>query len=284
MIGFMIRNLKVFFKDKSAVFFSLLSVFIVIGLYMVFLGETLSSSFSHMDGAQYLMDSWIVAGLLAITSVTTSMGAFGIMVEDKSKKITKDFISSPIKNSAIVGGYILSSVAISILMSLITLALSELYIFSNGGEFLSMGQLVQVLLLIILTTVTNVSILLFIVSFFKSSSAFTTASTIIGTLIGFITGVYLPIGQLPEGVQLLVKCFPISHASALFRQVITTTPLDTTFAGAPPSMVLDFNHSMGTVFTMGSYTITPMESVFVLVVTAIVFYGLSVINISRKNG
>ena len=282
MIGFTMRNLAVFFKDKSAVFFSLLSVFIVIGLYVVFLGETLSSGFNHLDGARYLMDSWIVAGLLAITSVTTAMGAFGIMVEDKSNKIIKDFVSSPIKNTAIVGGYILSAMVISIIMSLVTLVLSELYIISNGGQLLALSQLIKVFLLMILTTMTNVSIVLFIVSFFNSSNAFTTASTVIGTLIGFVTGVYLPIGQLPESVQLVVKCFPISHASALFRQIMTATPLDITFADAPPDSILAFNQSMGTVFTIGDHTITTIESVMVLVATSILFYGLSVVNIRRK--
>ena len=35
MIGMAKRNLKLFFRDKSAVFFSLLAVFIIIGLFSV---------------------------------------------------------------------------------------------------------------------------------------------------------------------------------------------------------------------------------------------------------
>ena len=40
MKGLVIRNLKLYFKDKGAVFFSLLGVLIVIGLYILFLGDT----------------------------------------------------------------------------------------------------------------------------------------------------------------------------------------------------------------------------------------------------
>ena len=36
---FMKRNLKLFFRDRSAVFFSLLAIFIIIVLYIVFLGD-----------------------------------------------------------------------------------------------------------------------------------------------------------------------------------------------------------------------------------------------------
>ena len=104
MLTFAQRNLKLFFRDKSAVFFSLLAVFIIIGLYALFLGDVWTDSLSDLANARQLMDSWIMAGLLAVTSITTTMGAFGVMVDDRSKKIDKDFASSPIqKGSAFCG-------------------------------------------------------------------------------------------------------------------------------------------------------------------------------------
>lgn len=36
MINLAVRNLKIFFRDKSSVFFSFLSVIIIIGLYVLF--------------------------------------------------------------------------------------------------------------------------------------------------------------------------------------------------------------------------------------------------------
>ena len=50
MISFSLRNLKLFFKDKAAVFFSLLAVFIIIGLYALFLGDVWTDSFSDVPG------------------------------------------------------------------------------------------------------------------------------------------------------------------------------------------------------------------------------------------
>jgi len=35
MITFALRNLKLFFRDRASVFFSLLAVFIIIGLYVL---------------------------------------------------------------------------------------------------------------------------------------------------------------------------------------------------------------------------------------------------------
>lgn len=282
MIGFAKRNLLVFFKDKTSVFFSLLAVFIIIGLYALFLGDVWASGFGDLSGVRYLMDSWITAGLLAIVSVTTTMGAFGIMVNDKVKKITKDINSSPLKRSAIAGGYILSAYIIGVIMSLVALVLCEVYVVLNGGQLVSALTLVKIIALILLSTFTNTSIVLFLVSFFKSANAFATASTIIGTLIGFLTGIYLPIGQLPDTMQWVVKVFPVSHAAALFRQVMMADPISKTFAGVPEEALETFRQTMGVTFKFGDTVVTPLTSILILVITAAVFYGLSILRLSKK--
>jgi multidrug/hemolysin transport system permease protein len=283
MIAFAVRNLKIFFKDKGAVFFSLLAVFIVIGLYVLFLGDVWTSSFSDIPGMRFTMDSWIMAGSLSVASVTTTMGAFGALVDDKSSKRSKDFISSPLSRGSITGGYILGAIVIGIIMSLITLVLAEVYIVAYGGELLSAAAFLKVLGLIVLSTVAGTSMVLFLVSFFKSSNAFTSASTVLGTLIGFVTGIYLPIGQLPEAVQWVIKCFPVSHAAALFRQVMMEAPMAASF-GMYSSTVPEasFRLLMGVSYEYGGVVASPFASVLVLLGTAAVFFTLAMFNMSRK--
>ena len=282
MINFMKRNLLVFFKDKASVFFSLLSVFIIIGMYALFLGDVWTSGMTDITGARYLMDSWIVAGLIAVTSVTTTMGAFGTMVEDQSTKRIKDIRSAPLPRVSIAGGYILSSFIIGVIMSIVALVLCELYIVGGGGAALGGMALVKVFGLILLSTFSNTALVLFFVSFFRSNNAFSIASTIIGTVIGFMTGIYIPIGQLPEGVQWVIKLFPPSHSAMLLRQVIMDDALKTSFAGAPAESLNSFKELMGVTFKIGETQVTPMLSITILVIAGVVFLGLSMINLSRK--
>ncbi|NLH01518.1 MAG: ABC transporter permease [Clostridiales bacterium] len=282
MISFAIRNLKVFFKDKTSVFFSLLAVFIIIGLYALFLGDVWTNSFNYISGVRFLMDSWIMAGLLAVTTVTTAMGAFGIMVQDKERKIIKDFAASPVRKRDIAGGYILGALIVSIIMSLITLILAEIYIISNGGSLMYLSAFLKTLGLILLCALCNTSMIFFIVSFFNSSNAFATASTILGTLIGFITGIYIPIGSLPSGVQWVVKCFPVSHGAVLFRQVMMALPISKSFAGAPDEVINEFSESLGITFKFGDTTVSPLTSILILLASSVIFYILSVVNLSRK--
>ncbi len=282
MIGFTKRNLKVFFRDRSSVFFSLLAVFIILGLYVLFLGDVWTSDLNDVPGAREMMDNWIIAGMLAVTTFTTSMGAFGIMINDKTQKITKDFYSSPLSRNSIAGGYVLSAFIIALIMSVVTLVLGEIYIIANGGTMMSLPVLLKVLVLIVLSAFVNTAIIFFIVSFFKSQNAFATASTVIGTLIGFITGIYLPISMLPGGVQWIIKLFPVSHAAALFRQVMMETPIASSFEGMPSENVAEFKDMLGVTFKFGDYTTTATASILVLMVTAVVFYGLSVYRASLK--
>jgi multidrug/hemolysin transport system permease protein len=278
------RNLKLFFRDKSAVLFSLLAIFIIIALYAVFLGDVwLDDSMKSIQNADVLMNTWLVAGLLAVASVTTTMGAFGVMIDDKVRKIDKDFNSAPIKKSHITIGYIGSAFLIGVIMSIITVFVSEIYIVLSGGEWITPLALIKVLLLVIFTTMTNTSIVCFIVSFFKSHSAFGTASTIIGTLIGFLTGIYLPIGALPESVQTVIKLFPVSHAASLFRQVLMEDAMQTGFTKIPTSYLNEFKEYMGVTFRFGSTTVSPWGSVMILVSTAAIFYGLSLLNMSKRS-
>ena len=282
MKAFFIRNLKIFFRDRTSVFFSLLSAIIIIGLYVLFLGNVWTSSLQGRPGVRFLADSWIMSGLLAVTSMTTTMGAFGIMIEDKTKKISKDFYSSPISRGGLTSGYIISSYIIGVIMTLFTLILAEIYIFAYGGALMSIGALLRVIGLILLSSLTSTSFILFIVSFFKSTNAFATASTIIGTLIGFLTGIYLPIGQLPDAVQFVIKVFPVSHSAALMRQVMMEAPLSATFSGAPAEAAEEFRQFMGVDLFFGNTKVSAFAGIGILVLTAVVFFLLSMFNLSRK--
>lgn len=282
MIAFAVRNLRIFFRDRAAVFFSLLAVFIIIGLYALFLSDVWTAELEGFTGVRYMMDSWIMAGLLAVTSVTTTMGAFGVMVEDRSKKIYKDFSVTPVRRGSLAGGYVISAVTIGIIMSVITLILAELYIVSGGGELLDAGAMLKTLGMIVFSTIANTSMVLLIVSFFKSANAYATACTVIGTLIGFLTGIYMPVGNLPEGVQWVVKYFPPSHSALLFRRIMMEAPVSQSFSGAPAEVTDGFMHQMGVVFDFGGTDASPWVSVAVLAVSAAVFYALSVYVMSRK--
>lgn len=282
MIALTKRNLKAFYRDRPAVLFSFLASLIIIGLYVLFLGDVYTSDFGEMANAREIMDNWVMAGLLATTSFTTTMGAFGIMVNDKAQKISKDFYSSPVSRRSLAGGYVLSALILGFVTSVMTLCLAEIYIVANGGVLLSLHAMLKVLILILLADITNVAIMFFITSFFASNNAFSTAGTVMGTLIGFITGIYLPIGMLPEAVQWVVKLFPTSHAAALLRQTMMEGAMSESFVNVPEQYLMDFKHTLGVTFRFGTQEVGSSGNMAFLLVSVVIFFSLAVTKLSKK--
>ncbi len=282
MISFAKRNLKVYFRDKSSVFFSLLAVLIVLGLYILFLGDQLVRSVSDtVTGANRLMDSWIMAGILAVTPVSTTLGSFGAIVSDKSRKIIKDFRCSPIRSGSLAGGYIISSFIIGTIMSLFALAVIEIWFACKGYALLSALQLIQIVGAILISVLTSSAMMYLVVSLFSSQNAFATASTIIGTLIGFITGIYLPIGSTDQSIQYVIEFFPISHAASIFRKILMADPLAESFENVPEKYLTEFKINMGVEFSAFGHTFTTAESIMYLLAAAVIFYVIGIL-ITRK--
>jgi multidrug/hemolysin transport system permease protein len=198
-----IRNLKLYFRDRAAVFFSMLGVIVMILMYILFLGSLVVQEAEKYAGeaARFFMDSWLMSGIVAATSTTTCLGGFGIMVEDRGKGIFKDFESSPVPRAYLVLSYVLSSLVIGRLMSLLTFFLGEAYIVLFGGRFLPFKALLKALVVILLSVSSSGALVFLLVTSVKSPNAFGTLSTLIGTLIGFLTGVYIPIGNLPSFIK-----------------------------------------------------------------------------------
>ncbi len=282
MLNLAQRNMKIFFRQKSAVFFSLLGVFIILGLYILFLGDVWKDGYSDVPDIEILMNSWIMAGMISVTSITTTMGAFGIMVEDRASQNIKDFYTAPIKRSKIVGGYIISSYIVGLLLSLVAFVIAEIYIVSSGGEWLSISELLKFLGILLLSVLSSSAMVFFVVSFFSSNNAFSTASSVIGTLIGFLTGIYLPIGTLPDAIQWVIKLFPVSHSGALMRQVMMNEPMSVSLEGMPESSAAEIKEMLGVTYTYGDYTAEPYVHILVLLGTAILFYVLALLNVKRK--
>ena len=279
MIDFAFRNLTLFFKDRTAVLLSFLAEFIVVGLYILFIRKNMIESFSQVENIEILMDVWMSAGILGITSVTTTMGAYGIMVDDKTKRINKDFATSPIRRFSLLGGYMSGAVVIGLFMSVFLFLVSAVYILQKYQVQLGDGQGVKIFMLLGLVTISNSSMVLFIVSFLKSSNALASCCTILGALIGFLTGIYLPMGNLPDGVQWLVKCFPVSHGVVLLRQILMEPLIKDVFGNVESNAAKAFMDFMGVRYLWDGVTVTFGDSMLILGIATCVFFAITIIKI-----
>jgi len=280
------RNIKLYLRDRLSVFFSFLSALIIILLYALFLRSNLVAGVISEAGAvkctSWLVDSWLMAGLIVVNSITVSLGVLGLMITDKTGNRLRSFLIAPINRFTIVSGYVVSAWIIGSLMTILTFILGEIYIVINGGELLSIVGVLQIIGLIFLNVFSSTSIIFCIVALIKTEGAFQTFSTILGTIIGFVTGIYIPIGVLSAPIQSITKLIPVTYGVTLTRQVFMHEPISNMFAGAPQTAITGFEKYFGSRVFIGDYQCPPFLMVMILLFTGLAFLALSVIIVNRK--
>ncbi|MDF2802628.1 MAG: type transporter [Anaerocolumna sp.] len=252
------RNILVYARNRSNIFFSLLSMLIIIGLMAIFLGNmnvesilNLLSDFGGRDtardreNAKSLVLLWTLAGIVMVNAITITLAMVGIMVEDEESKRLQSFYVSPVKRSLLVLGYITAAFIMGVIMCTLTVLIGLGYGWIIGGLALSVGSLLHIFLLIVLIVFTAASLVFFITNFVHSSSAFSGLSTIIGTLVGFLAAIYLPMGALPDYIQKVLKVLPLLHGSSLLRKEFTREAINITFKGMPKELVQGYELYMG---------------------------------------
>lgn len=290
MMGKLIsRNIKLYFRDKNSVFFSLLSVLIVIVIYVLFLSTIQVESVSKQlngtisgESISYLINSWVLAGMLSIITVTSTLGALGFMVNDREKKIVMDFKSAPLKTSTYPIAGVISAMIVGILISILAFIIYGLYIFIDTGYYFSLIIIFKTLGLILLSTFMSAALMGLLVSFFSTNSAFSSASLMIGTTIGFVNGLYIPVGQLSNTIQKSLNILPFSHMASLFRQILMKDSIPISFEGAPLSAVNNYKENFGVILKWGETSINFNFSITFIILVFLVSLVLFFANFKRK--
>ncbi len=276
------RNLTLYFRDRVSVFFSLLAVMINFLLYIFIFRDLYGTSLFNLPDIREITDAWAIGGMLAAPTVTTPLGALCVLVNDRNLKKYQDFYTSPISRSKITGGYLCSSYIIGVIMTCALLVVAQIYLLINGGEVFSLTQIIQIIAVILLSTLSGAGMVLFLVALFPSGNAYTGISLVLGTLMGFISGNYMPIGLLPDFAQWIIKLSPAAHTAALFRQIIVKEPIESLIGGFGDKEVSAFMEYMGIEFSYGEYSAPAWLHVAVLAVTGVLFYALAISALSRK--
>lgn len=275
------RNVFCYFRDRAAVVFSLMGVLVVVMLYLLFLRNMLVDSVPDVDGMSSLVDAWVLSGILGIVAVTTSAGSLQTMVEDKTNGRVRDVLVTPMTSMQIAGGYILSTSVVGTVMSLITFVLAVAYLSITGCP-MDVADIAVSLMMVVPSALSGSIIIYAITSFFKSTGAFSGFFTVISVLIGFLAGIYMPMGTMPSAMQTIGTLLPASHMASLFRQYLGGASLDSTFAGADPTVLADFRIEMGYDLNLDGFQFTPETSILYVIGMSLVFLAIAVVSVRRK--
>lgn len=306
------RNLLVYCKDKENVFYTFLSMIIIIILMLLFIGDLnidiVKNVLADMDifikensipkeyllpgtrnpaldeaNAQTLVLSLIIAGITIVNGISASMGMLSMMSWDEEIGKLAGFYVAPISRFVLVSGYVISAICLSVIFSVVTLIVSEIILILTGGIILTITQTLKVLGLILLNAFSTTSFLFFITSFARTRSAFNGIANFVHILSGFVTGMYIPIGFMPGIVKKVLVFIPMTQGSAWMRKIFTYEALHNAFAGLPKEAVTKYGETAGIIIKMGDTTITPWIQFILMLGSGVLFIILSSILMNKKN-
>lgn len=291
------RNCLVFLRDRSSVFFALLSMLIVLMLQAVFLGEmNVESILDLMEQygggvrdvaadeahAKELVQYWTLAGIMVVNAVSVTLSVIGTMIEDASENRMADFYCAPVSKTIVAISYCITAAIIGTFFCTVTLVAAEGYIVATGGHLLSVSALGKIILLTLLNVCVFSVIMYMIALFVKSSSAWGGIGTVVGTLVGFVGAIYLPMGSLPEAVANVLKYIPVLHGTSLMRKVCCEDALTVAFEGMPGEFVAEYKEVMGITVSMGEKLVTDGAQILFLALCGMVALAVSVWIVRKK--
>lgn len=147
-------------------------------------------------------------------------------------------------------------------------------VFSGKG-LLPVSTLMVMCGMIFLNTFVYASIGYLLAMFIHSYSAWGGMLTIVGTLVGFAGGIYLPLSSFSERIQTVLKCLPVLQGVSMMRKVCLEEVTEITFEGMPSQAVEIFQERMGVTLTAGERLISLGEQFSILA-----FYGIIAIMIA----
>lgn len=291
------RNCLIFLRERSSVFFSVLSMLIVLALMVIFLGRTNSEDLVNIlaeyggernrlqdqENAAYLIQLWTLGGILAVNAVTVTLTVIGAMVRDETQKRAAAFYVTPVSRLKLALGYILSAWLVGMGMCLFTLVVAEGYFMLQGHEPLAIVSLLELGAMIALNTFVFAAMGFLLALFVHSSNAWGSLLTIVGTLVGFAGGIYVPLTAMSERLQMVLKCLPVLPAASMMRRVCTEEAIRETFTGLPEGAGNVFRERMGiTLFVSGEEITTGWQIAFILLYAVLAIGAAAVLNRRRK--
>ena len=273
------RNLKIYFSNIPAVFMSCLGALISFFIYIGFLQNNLRSNWQQLPHVTKMLDLWMIAGIVAVSGITTAFQALGQQVSDRETRADADFELTGISRFAENFAYILSGTTVSFFMQIITFIVMAMYFSLVDHISIPQSALLPGLLYILVGAIAATLLDEIIVLFMHSSTTFSRLSAVLGAAAGFAVATYLPYGILVSGAQSLVKLVPSSYEAAALRYFL----LKQTLATFPANVKRHLTNYLGIQFKMNNWRLNNMLVLLLMIAILILVIGLLSFIIDRRS-
>ncbi len=243
-MGFTRRNLLIYFKDKLAILFSLLTSIIVFVLYLLFLKGTFVDALTGtMNGLENIVkaediemfvNGLLLTGILGSAIITVPYSCLQTIVKDREAGVDSDICATPMKRWKIILSYFVSATISAFIMTAIIATIGLIVLSLSGDLHIGAASVVAIYGIVLLGCMSSTALFMVFLMLFKSSSTSTAFFGILTSASGFVIGAYIPLSQFNDTVQSICNIFPASHITSLLKNELlsgVTENIDATIGG-----------------------------------------------------
>ncbi|MCL2803721.1 MAG: ABC transporter permease [Micrococcales bacterium] len=238
MIAFAGRCLRVWSRDRTAIFFSLFGPLILLVLYIAFFGkmnvDSLMEGAADYGGGEWMtrsaatgfVASWVGAALIAVATINGPMVGLNLLVDDRVSGRMTDFLVAPLRQRSLMGGYLLATWVYTMAIVLVVAVVGVAGGLVLGARLPGPGGWLTLLVLTALGSLVYSAIYLLLSVGLRTQAAAGGVATVIGTLSGFLAGAYIPPGVLGTGMITGMNLMPFAPNAVVARQALAGPGLE----------------------------------------------------------
>jgi ABC-2 type transport system permease protein len=220
-------QLRGFLRDRAAVAWTLAFPIALLGLF-----ATLFSGDGRPGGDQVQQGgvspiTYLLPTILAMALMQLGVYSAISLVQQRERQILKRFASAPIDRSSIIGGFVGVRLLVAIVQALLLLAAGR---FLLGVEVV--GNPIVMTGVVLLTATTFIAIGFALAGIAKTEEAATQLTGFISLPSMFLSGLFVPVDQLPGILKPIASIMPLTYAADGLRQaMVGGTPFVPLFVG-----------------------------------------------------
>jgi len=229
------RNVKLYFKDKVTFFMSLITPFILLLLFLLFLKNVYMQSLDQILATgnmivpaktkESFVAAWLISSILSTSTITVSFCSATIIVSDKINRSGQDMKVAPVSKWMLFLSYLVAVFFATMIVMLCILVFGFVYL-AIVGWYLSFTDVLQIISCVVLLTLFGSVLSCIIFTFIKTQGGTSAVATLISSCYGFMSGAYMPLSQYPKVMAGILGFNPGVYGTCILKNAFMGGAID----------------------------------------------------------
>jgi ABC-2 type transport system permease protein len=204
------RELLRFVNERSRLFSSFFQPILFLVIFGAGFGNVIGALAPGVDFVQFMYP-----GIIAMGVLTSSLFAGVSVVWDREFGFLREVLVAPLARTGIVLGKAIGAAVVALLQVVLLLLISPII-----GVAIDPGTVVQLIPVVVILSISLSGLGILIASFMRSQQGFQLLIQVLIFPLIFLAGVFFPVNQAPDWLQVLSKVNPMTYGVDAIRQIM----------------------------------------------------------------